>query len=333
MASKVQFRRDSSTNWWNVNPILAEGELGLELDTMKYKIGNGSAPWRLLNYIQLAGDFGAIGLLETSDPVAPVAGLTLYAKRIANKVMPKVVGPSGLDTILQASIAGNGMSIALPGTSTALSYVGMGALTAVGTVAHPALTANSLRESTRRATVTSAATAGSGSELRLAAAQCLRGNAADIGGFLAIFRFGISSLVSTQRLAVGLWASTSATTVTIEPNTIVNGVWVGNNLADNNLQLMYNDGSGTASKIDLGDIFVKNQPNAMYELTLFCKPNDDGISYRIKRLDVAGEVSGKLMTDIPAQTTLLAPHFYANNGGTAAAVVLEFYRYYLETDY
>ena len=333
MAAKIQFRRDLSTNWWSVNPILAEGELGLELDTMKYKIGNGSAPWRLLNYIELAGNFGAVGLLETSDPTPPVSGLTFYAKRIANKVVPKVIGPSGLDTILQPSIAGNGMSIALPGSSAALSYVGMGAMTAVGTVSHPTLIANTLRESTRRAIVTSAATAGSASELRLAAVQCMRGNADNLGGFLAIFRFGVSSLVATQRLAVGLWAATGATTVTIEPSAIVNGIWIGNDAADANLQLMRNDGAGTATKIDLGSDFVKNQQNALYELTLFCKPNDDGISYRVKRLDAAGEASGKVITDIPTQTTLLAPHLYLNNGGTASAVILDFYRYYLETDF
>jgi peptidyl-tRNA hydrolase len=53
----------------------------------------------------------------------------------------------------------------------------------------------------------------------------------------------------------------------------------------------------------------------------------------VKRLDAAGEVSGKVTTDIPASTTFLFPHCYLNNGGTAAAVVLDFYRYYLETDY
>lgn len=333
MAAKIQFRRDLSTNWWSVNPILAEGELGLELDTMKYKIGNGSAPWRLLNYIELAGNFGAVGLLETSDPTPPVSGLTFYAKRIANKVVPKVIGPSGLDTILQPSIAGNGMSIVLPGSSAALSYVGMGALTAVGTVSHPTLNANSLRESTRRAIVTSAATANSASELRLSAYQCLRGTADNLGGFLAIFRFGVSSNIATQRLAVGLWTSTSATSTSIEPSTIVNGIWVGNDATDANLQLMRNDGAGTATKIDLGSDFVKNQQNGLYELTLFCKPNDYGISYRVKRLDAAGEASGNVTTDIPSQTTLLAPHLYLNNGGTASAVILDFYRYYLETDF
>lgn len=228
---------------------------------------------------------------------------------------------------------GDGISIASPGSSTALSYFGMGAMTAVGTVSHPTLAATSLAESTRRTILTSAATAGSASEFRLAATQCWRGNGAGLGGFTAVFRWGVSDTVATKRQAVGLWASTSATATTVEPSAIVNGVWVGNDAADANLQLMYNDGAGVASKIDLGSDFVKNVQNAIYELILFCKPNDSVINYRVKRLDAAGESSGSLSTDIPSSTTFLAPHFYANNGGTAAAVVLDFYRYYLESDY
>jgi hypothetical protein len=333
MATLIQFRRDSSSQWTAENPVLAEGELGLELDTGLYKIGDGATAWNSLNYSELGGTFDALALNATTDPAAPASGLTVYAKEIGGRVLPKFIGPSGLDSPLQPAIFGNGVSIALPGLSTALSYVGMAAFTAVGTLSHPALAANSLRESTRRGSVVSAATAGSASELRLAATQAWRGNGAGLGGFFASFRWGISSAVATARSAVGLWAATTATSATAEPSSIVNGIWVGNDAADANLQLMRNDGSGSATKIDLGSNFVKNQQNAIYELVLFCKPNDTRISYRVKRLDAAGEASGEITTDLPASTTFLAPHMYVNNGGTAAAVTIDVYRYYLESDY
>jgi hypothetical protein len=38
----IQLRRDTSTNWESVNPILSAGEAGFETDTSKLKIG-GSA--------------------------------------------------------------------------------------------------------------------------------------------------------------------------------------------------------------------------------------------------------------------------------------------------
>ena len=39
MAVQIQLRRDTSTNWTSANPTLALGELGLETDGYKYKIG------------------------------------------------------------------------------------------------------------------------------------------------------------------------------------------------------------------------------------------------------------------------------------------------------
>jgi len=332
MSAIIQFRRGTASQWSTANPVLAQGELGLVTDTGQYKIGDGTTAWNSLSFSELSGTFDSLPLNNTTDPSAPTGGIILYSKSVAGRSLPKFMPPSGLDNVLQPAIFGNRMAIASPGSATALSYFGMGAFTAVGTVSHPALAAGTLRSSTSRAILTSAATAGSASELRYAATQCFPGSGS-MGGFFAVFRFGVSSSVATQRLAVGLWASVAATTVTIEPSTLVNGIWVGNDAADTNLQLMRNDGSGTATKIDLGSDFVKNQPEGIYELVLFCKPGDTTIYYRVKRLDAAGEVSGSLTTDIPAATTFLTPHFYLNNGGTAAAVILDMYRYYLESDY
>lgn len=51
MAIKIQIRRDSSTNWTATNPILSQGELGLELDTNFIKAGNGTDNWNTLPYL------------------------------------------------------------------------------------------------------------------------------------------------------------------------------------------------------------------------------------------------------------------------------------------
>ena len=55
MAVQIQLRRDTSTNWTSANPTLALGELGLETDGYKYKIGDGATAWNSLGYAQLAG--------------------------------------------------------------------------------------------------------------------------------------------------------------------------------------------------------------------------------------------------------------------------------------
>lgn len=50
MPVRIQLRRGTSAQWVSSNPILAQGEMGLELDTGKFKFGDGSTPWILLNY-------------------------------------------------------------------------------------------------------------------------------------------------------------------------------------------------------------------------------------------------------------------------------------------
>ena len=47
----LQVRHDSSSNWNIRNPILAEGEYGLELDTFLIKIGDGIRDWAHLPYL------------------------------------------------------------------------------------------------------------------------------------------------------------------------------------------------------------------------------------------------------------------------------------------
>ena len=50
MADIIQIRRDTSDNWTSVNPILAQGEIGLETDTRLTKAGNGITAWNSLSY-------------------------------------------------------------------------------------------------------------------------------------------------------------------------------------------------------------------------------------------------------------------------------------------
>ena len=53
MAVQIQMRRDTAANWETNDPTLAAGEWGLETDTLKFKIGTGSATWDNLAYSSL----------------------------------------------------------------------------------------------------------------------------------------------------------------------------------------------------------------------------------------------------------------------------------------
>lgn len=194
----------------------------------------------------------------------------------------------------------------------------------------------SLRNSTRRALVTSAATANSAAELRFAYPICYRGEVfggATAGGFHSITRWGLSSATALQRAAVGLWAASGATATTQSPSSLTNCLVVGWDSGDTQLHVMHNDASGTCTKIPLGPNLPANNNEAIYESVFFCAPNGDSIGWRVRRLDTGGVATGVITTDMPSKDTMLSWHAYANNGGTAAAVVLDFYRMYGETDY
>jgi hypothetical protein len=49
----IQFRRDTAANWTSSNPTLFIGELGIETDTYKIKMGDGSSAWTSLGYLSI----------------------------------------------------------------------------------------------------------------------------------------------------------------------------------------------------------------------------------------------------------------------------------------
>lgn len=47
----IKLRRDVQTNWESVNPVLSLGEAGIETDTYRFKIGNGTDTWSDLPFM------------------------------------------------------------------------------------------------------------------------------------------------------------------------------------------------------------------------------------------------------------------------------------------
>lgn len=69
---KIQLRHDTAANWASVNPVLLEGEVGIETDTRKQKFGDGVTAWNSLAY-----DLGSTALQSiTSSNVTNALGYT-----------------------------------------------------------------------------------------------------------------------------------------------------------------------------------------------------------------------------------------------------------------
>jgi hypothetical protein len=78
MTARLQNRRDTAANWTANNPTLAAGEIGLETDTAKYKMGDGTTAWNSLTYAYTAGAAGATGPTGPIGATGPtgVTGIT-----------------------------------------------------------------------------------------------------------------------------------------------------------------------------------------------------------------------------------------------------------------
>lgn len=72
MPVQIQLRRGILEEWIEANPILALGELSVETDTGKFKIGDGVKHWVDLPYSSgLKGDKGEVGDYHSLDGGTP----------------------------------------------------------------------------------------------------------------------------------------------------------------------------------------------------------------------------------------------------------------------
>jgi hypothetical protein len=73
MAIQIQLRRGTASQWTAANTLLAQGEIGLETDTSKLKLGDGVTVWNSLGYY---GASAAVTSVTATSPVASTGGTT-----------------------------------------------------------------------------------------------------------------------------------------------------------------------------------------------------------------------------------------------------------------
>lgn len=113
---------------------------------------------------------------------------------------------------------------------------------------------------------------------------------------------------------------------TVDNSSLINLIGVGSDAADTNLQVFYNDGVGTASKIDLGINFPANRTagatlEAFYIFDMYNEPGTSTVKYKITNRTTGATAQGTLTTDLPGIDTLLGIQCLRTNGVTALATV------------
>jgi len=88
----IKFRRATADQWSSVNPILADGEIGVDLDNNKFKIGDGFTDWNTLTYF--SGDIGPEGPQGLPGEQGP-QGETGLQGDVGPQGEPGIQGPEG----------------------------------------------------------------------------------------------------------------------------------------------------------------------------------------------------------------------------------------------
>lgn len=263
----------------------------------------------------------------TNEPSAPSSGtLRYYTKAIAGRMMPKIKGPSGLDTVMQTALFQNRVLMYVPSTGTTGTGSGTGlgpVWTSGGTVTHPtpASTAPAISNQMRRTRYANVVTTTNQTlGIKAAAADTLnywRGNAAGLGGFFYAARFIVELYpASTVRIFAGLTAS--STTYVVASDTVLNntcGLWhdtTDPSTGAGAFNFVTRDGTTTTKQqITLSNAIAAGNS---YDFYMWCAPNGSTIYWRLD--DIVNNVTyeGSTSTTLPASTAFMGPQCAMSNG-------------------
>jgi len=272
----------------------------------------------------------ATGVLLTgvsTEPSTPAAGtLEFYSKSIAGRMMPKIMGPSGLDTTLQTSLFQNRILTYVPSTGTTGTGSGTGlgpVWTSGGTVTHPtpSSTAPAISNQMRRTRYANVVTTTNQTlGIKAAAADTLnywRGSAAGLGGFFFAARFIVELYpASTVRIFAGLTASSA--TYVVASDTVLNntcGLWHDTTDPSTGLGafnfVTRNATTTTKQQITLANAIAAGNS---YDFYMWCPPNGTTLYWRLDDVVNGVTYSNNTTTTLPVNTVFMGPQCAMSNG-------------------
>jgi len=261
----------------------------------------------------------------TGIPTAPTASPLTNTTQIATTEY--------VDTALSA--LGGEFIPALPVTSYPQGYYannGSATLSVMGNVSAASISGTAALNSiagtntltrTVRVTIPTSSTAGAKAGIRTATLRHSVGQ-----GFLFSVCWAIqdAAYVAGAKQFHGLLPITTLGTLsnTVDNSSLINFIGVGSDAADLNLQVFYNDATGTASKIDLGPNFPANRTagaaiNNVYVFEMYNAPATTTVKYRITERSTGNTAQGEITTDLPDATILLGSQAIRTNGASTVA--------------
>jgi hypothetical protein len=122
MATRIQVRRGTNTQWNTTDPILNEGEFGYSTTDSQFKIGDGSTIWSELDYVPSAASLGSslgdyieliekgaidgVAELDGSRNILAPAGIIFEGTENAHETTLTVTDPTADRTITFPDVTG-----------------------------------------------------------------------------------------------------------------------------------------------------------------------------------------------------------------------------------
>lgn len=142
------------------------------------------------------------------------------------------------------------------------------------------------------------------------------------GGFIGSMRWAPAlPQPSTSRAFCG-FNNAGGSPTDVNPSSLVSQFGMGWDAGDTNVQVMHNDTSGVATKVDLGSGFPK-AAESLYELIVYVPWGVAEINWMVINHQIgamATGVTGVITTNMPDDGNTLGPRTWMSVGGTSSAI-------------
>lgn len=274
---------------------------------------------------------------DIATPAAPSAGnLRYFARSQAGRMLPAVIGPSGIDTNLQPALFRNTVYMWLPGSANVASIAlgtnwvarnsGTGAIQA-----HPAKASTNALTSMNRATYSTGSTSTGQSGIQSANSVAWRGNASGLGGFFFFSRFAVETFRSDLQLFIGL--SNRNTTLAGEPSDQPSWRSIGlcKDSGDTDWTILTQGVGSTKTPLTVP---LAIAAGTILDFMMFAPPNGSDITFRlVNAVDGTVYSDNQVVSDtLPPTTTFMQAHAMIRSTTGTTPALLALNRIYVECD-
>ena len=264
---------------------------------------------------------------NATPAAAPANSVLAHTFKRGNMPFFAAVDEFGRKNIFQRH-SGLGTRAEFIGGATTVTAVGISS-SANGTVTAASYANTTRAQATKRSVMTTTAAAAQAAGMRMSSNAFFRGNAAGLGGYLMVAQFSLGIIDANTRGFIGM--STADLPAVSGPSTTALACFgVGFDAAATTFRFVSNPAAGTATYTDLGANFPV-AVNTLYELVVFCKPNDTNLYYSLTNLETGNNANATVTTNLPGAGTFSGGQVLLNTGVGTSAIALDFVSLYVES--